>query len=95
MMKDTIEEAKRWDLEPIRASVWWSSTYAEEVLGGKNKNKTASGSFWRELQDSRIPVQPDWKIARKLGRTSADSSQGLVHRRPNLQEQRRTVKNEM
>ena len=30
MMKELIEEATRWDLEPMPASLWWSNTYAEE-----------------------------------------------------------------
>ena len=31
MMKELIEEAARWDLEPQWASLWWSRTYADDV----------------------------------------------------------------
>ena len=30
MMKELVEEAKRWKLEPKPASLWWTSTYASE-----------------------------------------------------------------
>ena len=32
MMKDLIEEAERWDLEPKPASLWWTSTSASEMM---------------------------------------------------------------
>ena len=30
MLRDLIEEASRWDLEPKPASLWWTSTYDSE-----------------------------------------------------------------
>ena len=33
MMKDLIEEAERWDLEPKPASLRWTGTYASEMTG--------------------------------------------------------------
>ena len=30
MMKDSIGEAERWDLEPKQAGLWWTSTNADE-----------------------------------------------------------------
>ena len=32
MLQDIMEEARRWDLLPKAASLWWTSTYeAEEI----------------------------------------------------------------
>ena len=30
LLRDLIEEASRWDLEPKPASLWWTSTYESE-----------------------------------------------------------------
>ena len=30
MLQDIIEEARRWDLLPKAASLWWTSTYEAE-----------------------------------------------------------------
>ena len=32
MLKDLIEDAERWDVEPKPASLWWTSTYASEMM---------------------------------------------------------------
>ena len=32
MIKDLIQEAERWDLEPKPASLWWTSTYDSEEM---------------------------------------------------------------
>ena len=31
-MKDMTKEAERWGLEPKPASLWWTSTYADEIM---------------------------------------------------------------
>ena len=31
-MKELIEEAEKWDLEPKPVSLWWRSTYIEEEI---------------------------------------------------------------
>ena len=31
-LKDLIEEAERWDLDPKQASLWWTSSHADEKM---------------------------------------------------------------
>ena len=41
-MKDLIEVAERLHLEPKPASLWWTSTYADEKMGD-TKIRTRTG----------------------------------------------------
>ena len=44
MLRDLIEEASRWDLEPELVSLWWTSTYDSEEKSDMNLG-TTSGCY--------------------------------------------------
>ena len=58
--------------------------------GGQGRHDDGNKKGWHDvffrtdLQDSGILFPTDWQIARKLGRTSAESSQDVVQGRPNF-----------
>ena len=56
-MKDLIEEAERWDLEPKSASLWWTGTYADEKMEDmliKTKTGVPKLPFEKVVRDSGI-----------------------------------------
>ena len=54
MMKDLIEEAERWDLKPKPASLWWTSTDADEMLD-QMETRTKTGLH-------KLPLDEKFKI---------------------------------
>ena len=61
LMKELIEEAKRWNLEPMSASSWWSSTYVmgQGARDSKDRGDSRQSSISEKLQPSGIPLQSD------------------------------------
>ena len=54
MMKDLIEEAERWDLEPNPASLWWTSSFSSE--------KKMDLTIGAKTGHYRIPFEEFFKI---------------------------------
>ena len=60
MMMEWVEKAKRWDLEPRPASLWWTSTHASEEKGGHSDHDDGmrtQATVCGQDQDSGWPLQ--------------------------------------
>ena len=68
-MKDLIEEAERWDLEPKHASLCWTSTDAGEKMDDMTTT-TRTGlhksPVREEVQDSGTERKPGLTMERKI-----------------------------
>ena len=97
MLKEFIEEAGRWDLEPKPASLWLSSTCAKEDKEDMMiKTKRAEQvSLLEKLRNSRVHLHPSWQITRKFGRTNAESQQSTLERCKKIHKQRRAMEIKM
>ena len=93
-MKDLIEEAETWDLEPKHASLWWTSTDAGEKMDDMTTT-TRTGlhksPVREEVQDSGTHLESGHEDAGQLGCDDVERKPGLVERCEDLQKQRRTV----
>ena len=69
MMKDAIEEAERWDLEPKPARLWWTSSHARENgrREDQDEHRAAHITVREEVQDSGIHLQSCHEDAGQLG----------------------------
>ena len=74
-MKELIEEAGRWDLESARASLWWSSTYDDEIKEDM-AIKTQKGQRiipFEKIQNSGVHLYFISQITRRRRRNSVFS----------------------
>ena len=59
MLRDSIEEAEKWDLGPKNASLWWTSTYEPEESSDlsidtksgaiEERMQAANKAWWRDV----------------------------------------------
>ena len=92
MMRSFIA-AERCDLEPQLASLWWSSAHSGEIEEDMTMEAQRGRHKFPFRKISRFwdTFQSGWHMARKLGRTGAESPKGWEQRRPSVQEHRRIV----
>ena len=96
MVKEPIEEAKRWDLEPKPASLWWSSTHADGIKEDMTmRTQKGQHTFPFELQHYWVHLQPTWQITRKVWKTGCTerTMPGDEMRRPTGEDEKKTAPN--
>ena len=78
-MKDLVEAAERWDMEPNPASLWWTSMCADEMVDditiSTGRHQIPFEKSFRFLE---YAFQSSRKEARLFGRKNATCKQGLV-----------------